>query len=80
MANFDKYSKFRLVKIKSGLVYGQYYNDVYCNKTMKEYSNKRQVLLVYYDEKDGSYKDTTYNNLFGIVLCLITMNQKLVIQ
>lgn len=62
MANFDKYSKFRLVKIKSGLVYGQYYNDVYCNKTMKEYSNKRQVLLVYYDEKDGSYKDTTYNN------------------
>lgn len=57
MEMFDKYSKFRLVKIKSGLEKGRHYNDVYCNKTMEKQSRNRDIILLYYDEDEREYRD-----------------------
>ena len=57
VAMFDKYSEFRLVKIKPGLENGRHYNGVYCNKTMEKQSRNRDIMLLYYDEDERKYRD-----------------------
>lgn len=59
MAMFDKYSKFRLVKIKPGLEKYECYKGTYCNSIMEKQSQKREIVLLYYDQNEEKYRDVS---------------------